>query len=90
MATGFSAQSITFPDRDRARPPRLAPPVPAAWRPAIASHGSARPTRILMVGDDPAMKQTVASFFEAHGMRVVPVSGRQGVASQLAADPRAS
>lgn len=92
MATGFSAQSITFPDRDRAPPPRprLATPLPveppAAWRPAIASHGSARPTRILMVGDDPVMKQTVAGFFEAHSMRVVPVSGRQGVASQLAAD----
>ncbi|KGM30269.1 two-component response regulator VirG, partial [Inquilinus limosus MP06] len=39
-----------------------------------------------MVGDDPAMKQMVAAFFEQHSMRVVPVSGRQGVVSQIAAD----
>ncbi|WP_343216399.1 winged helix-turn-helix domain-containing protein, partial [Inquilinus limosus] len=69
--------------------PRPAPPVAAQrtpWRPAVVGQGGARPARILMVGDDPAMKQMVAAFFEQHSMRVVPVSGRQGVVSQIAAD----
>jgi DNA-binding response OmpR family regulator len=51
-----------------------------------ATQGSGRPARILVVGDDQAMKQSVVSFFEAHAMSVIPVSGRHGMASQLAAD----
>jgi DNA-binding response OmpR family regulator len=45
-----------------------------------------RDTRILVVGDDQAMKHMVANFFERHSMGVVLASGRQGMASQLASD----
>lgn len=92
MATGSSAHPIIAPDPDWSPPLRAhpAPPMPAAqrtpWRPSVVSQDGARPARILMVGDDPAMKQMVAAFFEHHGMRIVPVSGRQGVASQITAD----
>ncbi|WP_343711859.1 winged helix-turn-helix domain-containing protein [Inquilinus sp.] len=86
MATGSLAHPIMEPDWSPPRP-RPTPAAPwAAGRPGPAGHGGGRQARILVVGDDPDLKQTVSNFFEQHSMQVVPVSGRQGVASQLAAD----
>jgi two-component system OmpR family response regulator len=50
------------------------------------SRESGRTPHILVVGSDRAMNQMVVSLFEEHSMCVVPVSGRQGMESQFAAN----
>jgi two-component system, OmpR family, response regulator len=46
--------------------------------------GDRTPGRILLVDDDPAMRQVVADYLEGHGMRVVSASRRQDVARLFA------
>ena len=60
----------------------------AAGSNSFTCHKGGRPARVLLVGDDQVMSRTVASLFEMHDMRmsVVPVSGWQGAAGQLAVD----
>jgi DNA-binding response OmpR family regulator len=50
--------------------------------------GHALPGRILLVDDDPAMRQLVADYLEDHNMRIFSASRRQEMTQLLAgADP---
>jgi two-component system, OmpR family, response regulator len=42
--------------------------------------------RILLVDDDPAMRQMIAAFLENHSMRVISAAGRQEMSRQLTGD----
>jgi two-component system OmpR family response regulator len=95
MAGTSSALGATIVEP--ARPPMMTPfgrvsalATEAGAGPAFGSvrplgRDAGRPARVLVVGDDQAMKHMVADFFDRHSMDVVLVSG-QGMADQLAAD----
>src|SRR6516165_10395608 len=44
------------------------------------------PMRILIVDGDDAMKDSIASYFGEHNMRVARASGREDLSSQFASD----
>lgn len=52
------------------------PPIERAWS---ASPGAA-PARVLVVDDDPAMRDMIVNYFEAHDMRALAASGRDEMA----------
>jgi two-component system OmpR family response regulator len=50
------------------------------------SNPPGRPARVLVVDDDPSMRQMLVNYLEQHNMRVVSVSQKQEVVRQLAVD----
>jgi two-component system, OmpR family, response regulator len=52
-------------------------------RSEVGGEAPAPLTRILLVDDDPAMRQMIAAFLENHGMRVVSAAGGQEMSRQL-------
>jgi DNA-binding response OmpR family regulator len=50
-----------------------------------AGNASAKPTRVLVINDDPAMNNLLVTYLEQHSMRVVSAFQRQEVTRQFAA-----
>jgi two-component system OmpR family response regulator len=53
--------------------------------PDPASNANTRPTRVLVVDDDPSTQHMLVDYLEQHNMRVVSASQRQEVTRQFAA-----
>jgi two-component system, OmpR family, response regulator len=58
---------------------------PNRWDDGAVTGASTRPTRILVVDDDPSLRHMLRDYLEQHDMRVVTVSQRQEVSRQFAA-----
>ena len=53
--------------------------------PETADSAIARPTRVLVIDDDPSMQHMIVNYLEQHNMRVISASQRQEVTRQFAA-----
>src|ERR1700722_2348089 len=66
-------------------PPSVEPAYVSSPYPETADSAIARPTRVLVIDDDPSMQHMIVNYLEQHNMRVISASQRQEVTRQFAA-----